>query len=205
MQTSPFDSHAEQYDAWFEKHADVYQAELDAVRRFIPLDGRGIEVGVGTGRFAAPLGVYLGVEPCHQMAVIARARGVDVVEGVAEALPFENEAFDFVLMIVVVCFVDDVDRIFLEAKRVLKPSGCLIVGFINRDSDLGRQYVRKKTTSCFYLNATFYSADEIIAALTRTGFHDFSCLQTVSGTDMCDLTIQEGYGRGGFTVIRAIS
>jgi len=68
----------------------VYLSELEAVRSMLPVDGTGIEIGVGTGRFAAPLGIKLGLEPSKSMASLARQRGIEVVEGEAEALPFED-------------------------------------------------------------------------------------------------------------------
>lgn len=49
----PFDDYVTEYDAWFEKHPDLYLAELEAVRSFIPASGIGMEIGVGTGRFGA--------------------------------------------------------------------------------------------------------------------------------------------------------
>ena len=54
------------------------------------------------------------------MAELARQRGVEVIEGVAEALPFAEETFDFILMVTVDCFLDDVTQAFREANRVLK-------------------------------------------------------------------------------------
>ena len=54
---APFEAHQERYDSWFERHAAAYYSELLAVRALLPWEGRGLEVGVGTGRFAAPLGV----------------------------------------------------------------------------------------------------------------------------------------------------
>jgi len=68
-----FDEHALEYDRWFDRHPDIYQAEVRALQTFVPPVGIGIEVGVGTGRFALPLGINLGVEPSTQMARLARA------------------------------------------------------------------------------------------------------------------------------------
>jgi len=60
---SPFEKHAEQYENWFENNRWVYAAELRAVKAMMPKDGSGVEVGVGSGRFAGPLGIKNGVEP----------------------------------------------------------------------------------------------------------------------------------------------
>lgn len=201
--TSPFDAQADAYDAWFEKHPDFYLAELEAVRSFIPATGRGVEIGVGTGRFAAPLGIPLGVEPSPRMAGLARQRGIEVREGVAEALPFTDDSFDFAVMVTVVCFLNDVLQAFRETCRVLKSHGILVLGFIDRDSDLGRRYGQSKEQSRFYRDATFYSVGELEALLTKAGFSDFAYRQTLFSEGAAELTVREGYGNGGFVVIRA--
>ena len=59
--TTAFDEQPNDYDAWFENHPDLYLSELEAVRIFIPAKGSGVEIGVGTGRFAVPLGILIGV------------------------------------------------------------------------------------------------------------------------------------------------
>ncbi len=57
---SPFDQNAEHYDAWFEKHPFAYQSEVEAIRLLLPDPGKGLEIGVGSGLFAAPLGIQTG-------------------------------------------------------------------------------------------------------------------------------------------------
>ena len=200
--TATFNEQANEYDAWFEKNKDLYQAELEALRAFIPA-GHGVEIGVGTGRFAAPLGISVGVEPASQMAKLARQRGIVVQEAVAEALPFADNSFDFAVMVTVICFLDDVAKAFMEAWRILKPRGTLVVGFIDRDSELGRIYDQKKRQSSFYRDATFYSASEVETLLTKTDFSGFSYRQTLLLGEATDLRVREGHGNGGFVVIRA--
>lgn len=201
--TSIFDEQASEYDAWFEKHHDLYLAELEAVRSFIPANGSGVEIGVGSGRFAAPLGIHIGVEPALQMAELARQRGIKVQEGVAEKLPFANDSFDFAVMVTVVCFLDDADQAFREACRILKPHGTLVIGFIDRESELGRHYSRGKKQSRFYRGATFYSASELEALLTKAGFSGYAYRQTLVPGENTGLTVREGHGSGGFVVIQA--
>ena len=47
-----FDTIAEKYDRWFDKNRNTYLSELEAVKYFLPAKGKGVEIGVGTGRFA---------------------------------------------------------------------------------------------------------------------------------------------------------
>ena len=58
-----FDEHAQEYERWFDEHERLYQAEVNALSKFIPSAGLGVEIGVGTGRFSVPFGVSLGSNP----------------------------------------------------------------------------------------------------------------------------------------------
>ncbi|MGY6276416.1 hypothetical protein [Methylomonas sp. MgM2] len=58
--TAAFNAHHQRHEAWFEKHRAAYISELLAVRPFVPWQGNGLEIGVGSGRFAGPLGVRSG-------------------------------------------------------------------------------------------------------------------------------------------------
>lgn len=202
----PFETYPDRYEAWFEEYPFVYKAEIEAVRRLLP-EGTGLEVGVGTGRFAAPLGIRQGIEPSLSMGVVAQQRGVTVRQGVAEALPFSDARFDSVLMVTTVCFLDDVDLAFKEAHRVLKPGGAIVIGLIDRDSPLGKIYREHQHESLFYREATFHSADEAVACLSTAGFGDFVFAQTVF-RDLQHVDenepVREGYGEGSFVVIRGM-
>ena len=81
------------------------------------------------------------------MAARARLLGIDVRAGVAEDLPFGDGAFDFVLMVTTICFLDDVPKAFREARRVIRPGGSIVIGFIDRESTLGKEYERGRSGS----------------------------------------------------------
>jgi SAM-dependent methyltransferase len=202
-----FDRRAEEYDRWFSEKGHAYASELEAVRAFVPEGGVGVEVGVGTGRFAAPLGIGIGVEPAWGMAAIARSRGIEVHEGRAEDLPFAGGTFDFVLLVTVICFVEDAAAMFREAHRVLKPEGRIIAGFIDRDSPLGQQYEAKKPSNEFYRGAKSYSAPEVMRLLDEAGFRHIESRQTLynpPGEMNSPEPVREGYGEGAFVVLSAL-
>ena len=203
----PFEENCAEYDRWFDENRFIYLSELEALRHFIRVGDKGVEIGVGTGRFAAPLGIGVGIDPSWRMGEVARERGISFLGGVAESLPFRGEEFDFVLMMVTICFVDDVKRAFDEVYRVLKVNGSLIVGFIDKYSFLGRTYLHKPEKSKFYRYARFYSVDEVMAGLRYAGFHNFKMIQTIFG-GLEDITavqsFRDGHGDGSFVVLQAL-
>jgi SAM-dependent methyltransferase len=172
----------------------------------LPWRGRGLEIGVGTGRFAAPLGVAFGIDPAAEMLGYARGRGVCVARGVAEALPFADSSFDYALIVTTICFVDDAAAMLREAARILRPNGELVIGLIDRDSPLGREYLAHQAENVFYREATFFSAAEVEALLKETGFGEIVWIQTLSValSQVRDIEpVSAGTGRGAFLVIRA--
>jgi len=199
-----FDRHYKKYDAWYEKNVFAYVSELKAVKAVLPKKGKGLEIGVGTGRFAAPLGIAAGVDPARNMIKIARERGVNAKVGRGERLPFENTAFDYATIIITLCFVKNPQKVIQEARRVLKKKGKIIIGIIDKDSFLGKFYQKKK--SVFYKQANFFSVKEVKDLLKAEGFSRFSYYQTVFKPLNKLNSIERakrGFGRGGFVLICA--
>jgi len=205
--TEPFEAHGERYDEWFVRHEAVYQSELLAVRALLPWQGLGLEIGVGTGRFAAPLGIKVGLDPAAPMLSRARERGIEVVQGIAEALPFAHGAFDYALMVVVLSFLDDVDAGLAEIRRVLGPGGVLVIGFVDHGSPTGRAYLAQQAHKDFYHDAIFYTSDQVERLVSAAGFHDHCWAQTLfhPPEKITEIeTLRQGYGEGAFVVVRAI-
>ena len=205
--TGPFDTHVDRYEAWFERHAAAYEAELQAVRELWPPGADGMEIGVGAGHFAGPLGIRTAVEPAAAMRKAAARRGIDALDGVAERLPFPDARFNAVLMVTTICFVDDPERAIREMYRVLRPAGCAVIGFVDRESVLGQAYERKRDSSVFYGEAHFFSADEVCALLSGAGFVDLENRQTLfrhPGEMQEPDRIEPGFGEGAFVVVRGV-
>jgi ubiquinone/menaquinone biosynthesis C-methylase UbiE len=164
--TSIFDSIAEAYDGWYdtsEGHS-IFQEEVQCLRQLgDDYSGRWLEVGVGTGRFAAALGITHGVDPSPQMAVMAKRRGVTVPIGRVEQLPFQDRVFDGVLMALTLCFVVNPEQAFRECARILRGKGRLVIGTIPADNPWGRFYFKKKAAGHpIYSHAHFRTATETI-------------------------------------------
>lgn len=103
-------------------------------RRYLTrgLEGRVLEVGVGTGAMYPYYGDGIelhGVEPDPGMRRQAERKmiGADVdmklVSGRVEALPYPDEVFDYVVECGVLCSAPDVREALREVGRVLEPEG----------------------------------------------------------------------------------
>ena len=165
-----FEEFAADYDRWFDDHADVYHAQLRLLKKAVPSDGFGLDVGVGSGRFAAPLGICCGIDPSLPLAIIAKRRGVEIALGVGEHLPYYSESFDYSMMMTVICFLDNIPGVFQEVFRVLRPQGRIIIGFIERDGEIFRHYHAELEKGRFLRHARFYTIDEVIQELRDAGF-----------------------------------
>jgi len=109
------------------------------------VDGRVLELGMGVGAnwpFLAETLDYVGIEPDAFMLERARKRAAasgrtTVLEQArAEDLPFEDESFDFVLVTLTLCTVQDPTVALSEVSRVLKPNGALV--FVEHVRPTGR-------------------------------------------------------------------
>jgi SAM-dependent methyltransferase len=204
--TAPFRACHRRYDDWFVRHAPAYHSELLAVRALLPWGGLGLAIGVGTGRFAAPLGVQVGIDPAREVLDYAANRGIVAVQAIAENLPFPDHSFDHALSVTTICFVDDAIAMLAEAYRVLKPGGELVIGFIDRNSEIGQHYLAHQAGNVFYREATFYSAAGVEQLLRDTGFTTPVWVQTLSKTLQETDEIEPlcaGYGQGAFVVVKA--
>ena len=84
-----------------------------------------LEVGCGTGlilsRLAPLARTARGVDLSPGMLQRARARGLDVVEGSATALPFADASFDVAVSFKTLAHVPDLARSLAEMARVVRP------------------------------------------------------------------------------------
>jgi len=207
--TNPFDKYPQEYDSWFDQHETIYRNELLAIRELMPDNpGRSIEIGVGGGRFSSELGISEGVEPSEEMAKIARSRGINVKIGKAENLPLKSSSYDLATLVTTICFVDDVDKAFFEAHRILRHGGEIIVAFIPKYSELGKIYRETKDQDKFFKIAKFYTTDSILDALNSVGFREIKAVQTITkGLEKADEELEnpiKGYNKGSFVVLKGV-
>lgn len=142
-----FDEHAHAYDAWFQRNQSILESEVLLLAHMVGEDpGETLSVGCGTGLFELMLReehgieVRYGVEPAPGMRAIAVERGLEVEDGTAEALPFERQRFDTVVMNGIPSYVDDLETAVAEGVRVLRPGGRLVMLDVPAESSFGLLY-----------------------------------------------------------------
>jgi ubiquinone/menaquinone biosynthesis C-methylase UbiE len=115
-------------------HELLDDLETEFVRRFA--ENRSVlEVGCGTGlllrRMQSFTSLARGVDLSPGMLEKARARGLDVVEGSATALPFPDSSFDVTCSFKVLAHVPQIADALSEMARVTRPGGHVIAEFYN--------------------------------------------------------------------------
>lgn len=206
-----FSLHAEDYDRWFDdpRGLMLFELEVKAMRLLMKdMSPPFLEIGVGSGRFAAALGIRYGVEPAEALLEMAKKRGVRVERAFGEKLPFPKDLFGGVFILFTLCFVKEPTMVLSEAKRVLRNGGALIIGIINKESRWGELYQTKKTEGhSIYQYARFYSIKEVVSLVKDSGL----TVEAYSST-LCqppsDMSHEEAAHNGlvedaGFVCIRA--
>jgi ubiquinone/menaquinone biosynthesis C-methylase UbiE len=151
--TGSHDSNRAYYDAFssgYETHRGEndpggYHDLLDELEAsFVSRWGTGkdvLEVGCGTGlvlrRIASFAKSARGLDLSPGMLEKARARGLDVVEGSATALPFADESFDVTCSFKVLAHIPDIELALGEMARVTRPGGVMLAEFYNPQSIRG--------------------------------------------------------------------
>lgn len=144
-----FDRVAHAYDATRSLPPALAASVADLLARRLG-EGRFLEFGVGTGRWARPLqarGVrVVGVDIAARMLATGRARGLtDAFRADAARLPFRDAAFDGTMSQHLLHLVPDWPSVLLEAVRVGTGRYRSVVELAEERPDLSDEYSRRLT------------------------------------------------------------
>jgi phosphatidylethanolamine/phosphatidyl-N-methylethanolamine N-methyltransferase len=114
-------------DVFLKSHKRLLFNELN-----ILADGKVLEIGVGNG---VHIQLYkkhevIGIDTSTAMLRIARknlSSNVKVLEMDGEALLFDDQTFDYIVLSHVIAVVDNTEQLLQEVHRVLKPQGKVFI------------------------------------------------------------------------------
>ncbi len=123
---------AEDRHAWFAGRTRAIQKYLDAeLGPRQPGDQRKIlDIGSGAGNMAHHLAHYgqvIGLDSNPRPLPIAGLRGLNVLQGSGDTLPFADGEFDLIALLDTVEHIPDEFGVLEECRRVLKPGGKLMI------------------------------------------------------------------------------
>jgi len=136
-------SYYDDFAGWYENERHHgYHALLDQMQIEVagPLckDREVLEVGCGTGMILKEIdriaSKAVGIDISPGMLEQAKARGLNVLEGTATELPFDDETFDTVYSFKVLAHVEQIETAMQEVARVLRPGGRAALEFYNTRS-----------------------------------------------------------------------
>jgi ubiquinone/menaquinone biosynthesis C-methylase UbiE len=122
-----YDRDAHRYD---EKHRHLQWPKYEATVPRLRLRGAMalLDLGTGTGLLAEYLGRGLvGIDLSYRILLRARGRGVRVLQGDIEFLPFRDRSFDVAFCYTSLFRFPQVDGTLREVNRILRPSGNFVV------------------------------------------------------------------------------
>ncbi|MCX4809407.1 class I SAM-dependent methyltransferase [Streptomyces sp. NBC_01239] len=146
------------------------------------LSGRVIEIGAGNGlnfaHYPGTVSEVVAIEPernLRRLAVESALRSevpVDVVPGAAEKLPAKSEAYDAVVLSLVLCSVRDVPRALAGVRRVLRPGGVVRFFEHGRGGGPAMAFTQRALDRTLWppLNGGCHLSRDPVAALRAAGF-----------------------------------
>jgi len=167
---------AEEYDNYYKSDPgktidNIEKKLLTEHLENIPYRGL-LELGCGTGHwtsFFCQEGFNVtAIDASENMLKIAEQKNQDNCKfrkADATQLPFADNTFSVVASVAMIEFIEDVNIVMKEIKRVLKPGGSLLLGCLNQNSELGKT----RTTDPVFKHARFFTPGHIQNLLTRFG------------------------------------
>jgi len=161
---------------WSKKRSSNGLSPYDAALfEFIkPLKGKILEVAIGSGKpFATMLAKppFAGCDISFPLLKEGKSKiSSNLVQSNAENMPFADKSFDAIYCFHSTWFFQNLGHFVLEAKRVLKPSGCLIFDIMNaKNSCIQKEYLKNIRQNTIPLFILFKYAKNILKIILRKG------------------------------------
>jgi ubiquinone/menaquinone biosynthesis C-methylase UbiE len=178
-----YNSIAKVYNRRYEEndYNGIQQCLLD----FIGKQSEGVlEVGCGTGHWLITLAVNgckaTGIEPNLKMLEIAKQKlpEANIKHGQAESLPWEGETFNRVFCINAIHHFKDSQKFMIEARRVLKKTGGIMVVGLDPHTGLDSWWIYDYFPQVIEIDRKRYiSAQNIRKLMAENGLTDCSTVE----------------------------
>jgi ubiquinone/menaquinone biosynthesis C-methylase UbiE len=184
-----FDSWPDQYDQWFQtpigRLVEEYENRL-ILEMTQPKPGEKIlDAGCGTGVFTRHLlaggaqivGLDISLPMLRRAKEVLSPYPFQSLQGEMGHLPFPDIRFDKFISVTALEFIKDARGTVLEAFRVTKPGGCIVVATLNRLSPwASRRKEAARQGHPLFRRAIFRSPDELrdlapVEGLIKTVIH----------------------------------
>ena len=156
------------------------RAAYDAAKRSLFADLRGTVLEIGAGK-GANFGLlpgqvrWVGLEPARRRRRrLARSHAGLVLAGDGERIPLRDHSVDAVISTIVLCSVQDQDRVLAEVRRVLRPGGAFVFceHVAAPSGTRARRWQRALAPWCRRFDAGCDPSRETWRAIERAGFAD---------------------------------
>jgi ubiquinone/menaquinone biosynthesis C-methylase UbiE len=169
-----FDEWPERYEQWFQTPTGRLVEEYEKELIFeMAQPGRGekiLDAGCGTGVFtrhfliagARVIGLDISLPMLRRAKEMLAPYPFQGIQGDMRNLPFPDNRFDKFISITAIEFIEDAKVAVLEAFRVTKPGGVVVVATLNRLSPwASRRKEAARKGHPLFKRATFRSPDEL--------------------------------------------
>lgn len=180
------------YSQQYLRHREADEGLLDAVITKLKMtkEMHLLDFGCGTGNYLLALQkrgfVNLSaLDIDRDMRDTAKSRtGIDVKAGSHLDIPFEDDFFDSAMLIAMIHFVDDLDRLFKNLYRVCKNKGRVVIATQSHDQVDARFY-NKYFPSLADIDKRHYHAPSAIVDIAEAnGFSSQPFQEYAVGTDL---------------------